>query len=124
MQRLAQRQDVEAAWPLHPNPAVRHVVLRRLGSTPKISLLPPLDYPHFIDLLTGSDLTLADSGGVQEEAPSLGTPALVLRESTERPEAIEAGTSILGGCEATKIVAAAERLLRRPGRTALEVAHP
>ncbi|MDA0204980.1 MAG: UDP-N-acetylglucosamine 2-epimerase (non-hydrolyzing) [Acidobacteria bacterium] len=109
--RLAQRPDVEVAWPLHPNPDVRRVVLSRLSSTPNISLLPPLDYPDFIDLLAGSDLTLTDSGGVQEEAPSLGTPALVLRESTERPEAIEAGTSILVGSEAEKIVAAAARLL-------------
>ncbi len=111
VERLAQRPDVELAWPLHPNPDVRRVVLSRLSTTPHVSLLPPLDYPDFIDLLAGSDLTLTDSGGVQEEAPSVGTPALVLRESTERPEAIEAGTSILVGCEAAKIVSAAQRLL-------------
>lgn len=111
VERLSQRPDVQMAWPLHPNPDVRRVVLGRLSTTPNISLLPPLDYPDFIDLLAGSHLTLTDSGGVQEEAPSVGTPALVLRDKTERPEAIEAGTSILVGCEATKIVAAAERLL-------------
>jgi len=111
VERLARRQDVQIAWPLHPNPDVRSVVLSRLSTTPRAILLPPLDYPDFIDLLAGSDLALTDSGGVQEEAPSLGTPALVLRESTERPEAIEAGTSILVGCEAEKIVSAAERLL-------------
>jgi UDP-N-acetylglucosamine 2-epimerase (non-hydrolysing) len=108
---LAQRPDLQMAWPLHPNPDVRRVVWSRLNATPGVILLPPLDYPDFIDLLAGSDLTLTDSGGVQEEAPSLGTPALVLRENTERPEAIEAGTSILVGSEATKIVATAGRLL-------------
>jgi UDP-N-acetylglucosamine 2-epimerase len=111
VERLARRQDVQLAWPLHPNPDVRRVVLGRLSATPRVSLLPPLDYPDFIDLLAGSDLTLTDSGGVQEESPSLGTPVLVLRESTERPEAIEAGTSILVGCEPLKIVSAAEKLL-------------
>lgn len=111
IERLALRQDVQLAWPLHPNPDVRRVVLGRLSLTPNISLLPPLDYPDFIDLLAGSDLALTDSGGVQEEAPSLGTPVLVLRESTERPEATAAGTSILVGCETAKIVATAERLL-------------
>jgi UDP-N-acetylglucosamine 2-epimerase len=109
--RIAQRPDVQLAWALHPNPDVRSVVCGRLSATPNVSLLPPLDYPDFIDLLAGSDLALTDSGGVQEEAPSLGTPALVLRESTERPEAIEAGTSILVGCDAPRIVSAAERLL-------------
>ena len=111
VQKLAQRQDVQIAWPLHPNPDVRRVVLSRLSTAPNINLLPPLDYPDFIDLLAGSDLALTDSGGVQEEAPSVGTPALVLRESTERPEAIEAGTSILVGCDARKIVGAAQKLL-------------
>jgi UDP-N-acetylglucosamine 2-epimerase len=111
VQRLAQRPDLQMAWPLHPNPDVRRVVWSRLNATPGVILLPPLDYPDFIDLLAGSDLTLTDSGGVQEEAPSLGTPALVLRENTERPEAIEAGTSILVGCEAAKIIATAGRLL-------------
>ena len=84
VETLAQRQDVQMAWPLHPNPDVRRIVLGRLSVTPNISLLPPLDYADFIDLLAGSDLTLTDSGGVQEEAPSVGTPALVLRETTER----------------------------------------
>lgn len=111
VERLARRQDVQLAWPLHPNPDVRRAVWSRLNVTPNVCLLPPLDYPDFIDLLAGSDLTLTDSGGVQEEAPSLGTPALVLRESTERPEAVEAGTAILVGCESAKIVAAAVKLL-------------
>lgn len=111
VQRLARRPDIQMAWPLHPNPDVRRVVWSRLNAAPGLTLLPPLDYPDFIDLLAGSELTLTDSGGVQEEAPSLGTPALVLRESTERPEAIEAGTSILVGCDAAKIVSTAEKLL-------------
>ncbi len=111
VQRLTRRGDVQIAWPLHPNPDVRWAVLSRLSSAPDVSLLPPLDYPEFVDLLAGSELILTDSGGVQEEAPSLGTPALVLRETTERPEAIEAGTSILVGCETAKIVSTAERLL-------------
>jgi UDP-N-acetylglucosamine 2-epimerase len=111
VERLARREDVQLAWPLHPNPDVRRVVWSLLSSTPRVNLLPPLDYPDFIDLLAGSDLALTDSGGVQEEAPSLGTPVLVLRDGTERPEAIEAGTSILVGCEASKIAVTAERLL-------------
>jgi UDP-N-acetylglucosamine 2-epimerase (non-hydrolysing) len=114
VQRLSRREDVQIAWPLHPNPEVRRAVLNRLNHAPCVALLPPLDYPDFIDLLAGAELILTDSGGVQEEAPSLGTPVLVLRESTERPEAIEAGTSILVGCEAAKIVSTAERLLDDP----------
>jgi UDP-N-acetylglucosamine 2-epimerase (non-hydrolysing) len=102
---------VQLAWPLHPNPEVRRVVLGRLSETPNAHLLSPLDYPDFVDLLAGADLVLTDSGGVQEEAPSLGTPALVLRESAERPEAIEAGTSTLVGCDPKLIVATAQQLL-------------
>lgn len=113
--QLAARQDIELAWPLHPNPDVRRVVLGRLSAIKNITLLSPLDYPEFIDLLAGADLVLTDSGGVQEEAPSLGTPALVLRECTERPEAIEAGTSILVGCDAENILNAARTLLDDPG---------
>lgn len=114
--RLARRRDVQLAWPLHPNPEVRRVVLGRLSETPNVHLLSPLDYPDFVDLLAGADLVLTDSGGVQEEAPSLGTPALVLRESTERPEAIEAGTSILVGCDPKSILAAAQQLLDDPAK--------
>lgn len=114
--QLAARQDVQIAWPLHPNPEVSRSVLEALGETPNVCLLPPLDYPDFIDLLAGADLVLTDSGGVQEEAPSVGTPALVLRESTERPEAIEAGTSVLVGCDPVSITASAEQLLDDPAK--------
>lgn len=111
VQALAQRRDVQMVWPLHPNPEVQRIVRSRLIAVPGVTLLPPLDYPDFVDLLAGSDLALTDSGGVQEEAPSLGTPALILRESTERPEAIAAGTSILVGCEPARIASTAARLL-------------
>jgi UDP-N-acetylglucosamine 2-epimerase (non-hydrolysing) len=114
--KLAQRNDVQLAWPLHPNPEVSRVVLTALGESPNVYLLPPLDYPDFVDLLAGADIALTDSGGVQEEAPSLGTPALVLRESTERPEAIAAGTSILVGSNPQTILDAAQQLLDDPAQ--------
>lgn len=97
--RIARRKDVQIVFPVHPNPNVRNVVLDRLGKMPNVLLSEPLGYIEFVDLMRRSRLLLTDSGGVQEEAPSLGKPVLVLREQTERPEAVEAGTARLVGTD-------------------------
>src|ERR1035441_4585472 len=90
--RLARRGDVQIAYPVHRNPNVLEPVHRLLGGQPNILLLDPLDYVPFVDLMRLAWLILTDSGGIQEEGPSLGKPILVMREKTERPEAVEAGT--------------------------------
>lgn len=108
---LAARGDVEIAWPLHSNPAVRGPVLRRLAGIEAVHLLDPLDPAAMVALLGRAALVLTDSGGLQEEAPALGRPVLVLREVTERPEAVEAGVARLVGTDPAAIVAAAARLL-------------
>jgi len=112
--RLARRDDVEIVYPVHPNPNVRAAVNRHLASRPNITLLDPLDYVSFVDLMRRAYLLLTDSGGIQEEAPSLGKPVLVLREKTERPEAITAGTARLVGTDERRIVEEAENLLDAP----------
>ena len=89
--RLAARGDVEVVYPVHPNPNVRPVVERHLAGLPGVHLIEPLDYVPFVDLMRRSALLLTDSGGIQEEGPSLDKPVLVLREKTERPEAVAAG---------------------------------
>jgi len=109
--RLAQRGDVQIAYPVHRNPNVLEPVHRLLGGQPNILLLEPLDYVPFVDLMRRATLILTDSGGIQEEGPSLGKPILVLREKTERPEAVEAGTVKLVGTDEEKIVSEAVRLL-------------
>jgi UDP-N-acetylglucosamine 2-epimerase (non-hydrolysing) len=109
--RLAMRDDVFIVFPVHPNPQVQSVMNARLGGHPRIVLLPPLDYVPFIYLLTRCYLVLTDSGGVQEEAPSVGKPILVMRDTTERPEGVEAGTAILVGTDSDRIVREASRLL-------------
>jgi UDP-N-acetylglucosamine 2-epimerase (non-hydrolysing) len=109
--RLAQRSDVEIVYPVHPNPDVRRTVERRLANQPNITLLDPLDYVPFVDLMCRAHFLMTDSGGIQEEAPSLGKPVLVLRDKTERPEAVAAGTARLAGTNADRIVEEAERLL-------------
>lgn len=109
--RLAARSDVAVIFPVHLNPNVRAVMNDRLAGYDNIALVEPLDYPHFARLLAISDLMLTDSGGVQEEAPALGKPVLVMRETTERPEGVAAGTARLVGTDADTIVSAAERLL-------------
>jgi len=109
--RLAERSDIALVLPLHPNPTVRRVLKRHLGRNYNVILSGPLDYPNFIHLLAQSTLILTDSGGVQEEAPVLGVPLLVVREATERPEAVAAGTSKLVGTGAQNLVAQAEHLL-------------
>ncbi len=112
--RLAARPDVAVIFPVHLNPNVRAVMHERLAGLDNVALIEPLDYPHFARLLDISTLMLTDSGGVQEEAPALGKPVLVMRETTERPEGIAAGTARLVGTDADRIVAEAERLLDDP----------
>jgi UDP-N-acetylglucosamine 2-epimerase (non-hydrolysing) len=109
---LAERNaDVEIVYPVHLNPNVRDPVGRILARQPRVHLLEPLRYEQFAHLMARSHLILTDSGGIQEEAPVLGKPTLVMRETTERPEAIEAGTARLVGTDRARIVAEAERLL-------------
>ncbi len=114
VRRLAARGDVEIIWPVHPNPNVHGVVNRSLGNVARVLLMPPLDYVPFIDLLRRCYLIITDSGGIQEEAPSLGKPVLVLRAKTERPEGAEAGTVRLVGNDTEAIVKEAARLLDDP----------
>jgi len=111
IRRLAARPDVAVIFPVHLNPNVRQVMNAELAGLDNVALLEPLDYPHFARLIDLSCLMLTDSGGVQEEAPALGKPVLVMRETTERPEGVEAGTARLVGTDAARIVAEAERLL-------------
>ncbi len=101
---LADRNDIEFIYPVHLNPNVQESVKKALGSNKKIHLIEPLDYVPFVYLMQQSHLILTDSGGVQEEAPSLGKPVLVMRETTERPEAVAAGTVRLVGTDANKII--------------------
>ena len=103
--------DVEIVYPVHLNPRVREPVGRILCGQPRIHLLEPLRYEQFAHLMGLAYLILTDSGGIQEEAPVLGKPTLIMRETTERPEAIEAGTARLVGTNRQRIVAEAERLL-------------
>lgn len=111
LRRLSLRQDVQIIYPVHLNPNVVGTVRERLGNVRKISLIAPQDYLPFVHLMRRSDVILTDSGGVQEEAPSLGKPVLVMRDTTERPEAVEAGTVKLVGTDSDRIVAEVTRLL-------------
>lgn len=117
---LAARDDVQIVFPVHLNPRVREPVETALGHLPgeALRLLPPLDYLPFVWLLNEAHLVLTDSGGVQEEAPSLGKPVLVMRDVTERPEAVEAGTARLVGTDARRIVGAVTALLDDPAEHA------
>lgn len=110
---LARRygDDLHIVYPVHLNPNVVEPVRRLLGDTPGITLLPPLDYLPLVHLLKRSHLVLTDSGGLQEEAPSLGKPVLIMRETTERPEVLEAGTGRLVGTDKYTIVSEVSRLL-------------
>jgi UDP-N-acetylglucosamine 2-epimerase (non-hydrolysing) len=113
--RLVERNDdVEVAYPVHRNPNVRSTVERMLSGHERIHLLPPLEYDQFIHLLNRSTLVLTDSGGLQEEGPVLGKPVLVMRETTERPEGLAAGSNRLVGTDTDTIVSTAERLLHDP----------
>ena len=103
--------DVEIIFPVHKNPKVRDIVAQELGNVDKVHLIEPLDYQPFANLMAKSTLIMTDSGGLQEEAPALGKPVLVLRDTTERPEAIDAGTVKLVGTDFEPIFTAAKLLL-------------
>jgi UDP-N-acetylglucosamine 2-epimerase (non-hydrolysing) len=112
IQDLAERYaDVDLVYPVHPNPNVDKPMRKELSKVPGVHLTPPLEYKAFVDLMAESYLILTDSGGIQEEAPSLGKPVLVLRDETERPEAVEAGTVKLVGPHRRAIVSQAAELL-------------
>jgi len=106
-----QNQDVQIVYPVHLNPNVSEPVNRILGQVDNVTLIEPQDYLPFVWLMNRAWLILTDSGGIQEEAPSLGKPVLVMRETTERPEAVKAGTVRLVGTDSTRIVAEVSRLL-------------
>lgn len=108
---VAKRPDVAVIFPVHPNPHVRPIVEKALSGFENVALIRPLDYPHFVRLLGMAELVLTDSGGVQEEAPALGKPVLVMRETTERPEGVAAGAALLVGTDCRRIVAEVFRLL-------------
>jgi UDP-N-acetylglucosamine 2-epimerase (non-hydrolysing) len=103
--------DIEVVLPVHPNPHVKGTVEATLCDTPRVRLIEPVDYVEFVHLMARAHLILTDSGGVQEEAPSLGKPVLVLRETTERPEGVEAGTAVVVGTDRDRIVTTASELL-------------
>jgi UDP-N-acetylglucosamine 2-epimerase (non-hydrolysing) len=108
---LAGRGDVQIVYPVHRNPNVLEPVMQRLSGIRGIQLIEPLEYVSFVDLMRRAAILITDSGGIQEEAPSLGKPVLVLRACTERPEAVEAGTVKLVGVDPLRIVGEASRLL-------------
>ncbi|MDA8337508.1 MAG: UDP-N-acetylglucosamine 2-epimerase (non-hydrolyzing) [Peptococcaceae bacterium] len=119
-------RDVEIVFPVHLNPAVRRCVDEELGGLPRVHLCDPLDYQPHVNLMARCHLVLTDSGGMQEEAPALGKPVLVLRESTERPEAVTAGTVRMVGTDRGKIFAETTRLLSEPAayRAMAEAVNP
>jgi UDP-N-acetylglucosamine 2-epimerase (non-hydrolysing) len=110
-----QNNEVEIVFPVHLNPKVRQLAFELLGSVERIHLIEPLDYEPFANLMARAHLILTDSGGIQEEAPSLGKPVLVLRTETERPEAVAAGTVKMVGVETENIITVANRLIQDPG---------
>ncbi|GAB5487656.1 MAG: UDP-N-acetylglucosamine 2-epimerase (non-hydrolyzing) [Parasphingorhabdus sp.] len=111
LRELAQRKDVAMVFPVHLNPNVREIMQDALGDLDNVAMIEPLDYPNFVGLLDACTFMLTDSGGVQEEAPALGKPVLVMRDTTERPEGIEAGTAKLVGTDRDMIVDEACKLL-------------
>jgi UDP-N-acetylglucosamine 2-epimerase (non-hydrolysing) len=118
LERLSDREDVQIVYPVHPNPNVQATVGRRLAGRERVLLIEPLGYIPFVDLMRRAHLLLTDSGGIQEEGPSLGKPVLVMRAKTERPEAVEAGTVRLVGTDEDCIVGETERLLDDPAEYA------
>lgn len=112
--RLADRGDIRLLCPVHPNPAVGSMIRERLGHHPAITLTGALGYRETVEIMASATLILTDSGGIQEEAPALGVPTLVLRDVTERPEALASGNLALVGTDPDRIVAAASRLLDDP----------
>lgn len=111
---VARHPDLSVVFPVHPNPNVRAVVVARLGERPRIHLIEPASYSSFVALMKAAFAILTDSGGVQEEAPSLGKPVLVIRETTERSEAVEAGKVQIVGTGREAIVEGVERLIADP----------
>lgn len=111
LHRIADRDDVQIIYPVHLNPNVSTPVNRSLGGLANVFLIEPLEYVHFVYLMSRSYLIITDSGGIQEEAPSLGKPVLVIRDTTERPEAVDAGTVRLVGTDCDRIVAETLTLL-------------
>ncbi|MYA18290.1 MAG: UDP-N-acetylglucosamine 2-epimerase (non-hydrolyzing) [Gammaproteobacteria bacterium] len=124
--RLAARNDVEVVFPVHPNPNVSGPVRAALADHPHIHLSEPMEYVPFVYLMTEAHLIITDSGGIQEESPSLGKPVLVVRDVTERPEAVEAGTAGLVGTDPGRIAREADRLLddRRTYETTARTNNP
>jgi UDP-N-acetylglucosamine 2-epimerase (non-hydrolysing) len=118
LHRIAQRGDVQIVYPVHLNPSVQAPVRRMLGGLPNVHLLEPQGYVPFVHLMMQSHIVLTDSGGIQEEAPSLGKPVLVMRAVTERPEAVAAGTVALVGADRERIHDAVAELLDQPARYA------
>lgn len=116
LKEISKQDDVEIIYPVHLNPNVQKPVYELLGDNPNIKLIKPLPYEAFLWLMDKARIIITDSGGVQEEAPSLGKPVLVMRETTERPEAVEAGTVILVGTNKQKIVSETFDLLRNQSR--------
>lgn len=124
LKQLAAREDVAIIYPMHPNPNVAEVMRPKLEGLGNIALIEPLDYLNFVAMMEGSDVVLTDSGGIQEEAPSLGKPVLVMRDTTERPEGVAAGTARLVGANSCAIVAEVTRLLdEREAYEAMARAH-
>jgi UDP-N-acetylglucosamine 2-epimerase (non-hydrolysing) len=115
LKALSKRPDVQVVYPVHLNPSVQEPVRRILGDCQNVHLIEPLDYLPFVYLMTRSHIIITDSGGIQEEAPSIGKPVLVMRDTTERPEAVDAGTVKLVGTDEEKIVREAQILLDDQG---------
>jgi len=124
IRHIAKREDVAIIYPMHPNPNVVDVMRPALEGIGNVALIEPLDYLGFVAMMEASDIVLTDSGGIQEEAPSLGKPVLVMRETTERPEGVDAGTAVLVGADTNRIVAGVDRLLDEPNAyDAMALAH-
>lgn len=124
LKELALKENIQVVFPVHLNPKVATVVYKILGDLPNIYLISPLDYVSFVYILSNCDIVITDSGGIQEEAPTLGKPVLVTRETTERPEAVEAQTVKIVGSNVTNIITEATRLLNDDAvYTAMSRAH-
>ncbi len=122
--QLSEREDVAIIYPMHPNPNVVEIMQPALSRVDNVALIEPLDYLNFVAMMEASEIVLTDSGGIQEEAPSLGKPVLVMRDTTERPEGVEAGTSKLVGANRAKILGAVTELLdERAAYEAMAQAH-
>jgi len=127
LKRLAARYpDVHIVFPVHKNPSIRDLAQTMLAGQPRISVIEPLDYEDFVNLLARAHLVLTDSGGVQEEAPAVGKPVIILRRTTERPEAVEAGAGILAGTTEDEIIQHTALLLDDPAQYArmAQIRHP